>query len=418
MVAGQGQGIYLALPTMATADAMFDRVRQDNGWRRFFGDGEAQLALAHSADRLKLRLEEANRQDSGYGFSEEMSASRNCTAWLADSRKKALLADFGIGTLDQALLAVLPKRHQSLRLLGLVKKVLIVDEVHACDCYMGELLARLLRFHSALGGSVILLSATLPLSQRARYIRAFADGAELNAVRPAETAYPLASHFSSNGLVEQPLEARKESARHVEVQVLHEESKVQERLKNSLTQGRCVVWIRNSVADAVEAWKTWKAAYPDHPATLFHARFALVDRLRISKEQIETTFGPKSSSDTRRGKLVIATQVIEQSLDVDFDDMVTDLAPIDLVVQRAGRLQRHRRDTNGNRLEDSDTQDGRGGARLAALMPEPIENAGKRWMAEFLPKGGMVYPDHGKLWLTARCLLKTVGSNYLVKQGT
>lgn len=176
MASAGAQGLYLALPTMATADAMFDRVRKDDGWRRFFAAGAGQLALAHSADRLKLRLEEMNRRDAGYGQDEDASASRQCSAWLADSRKKALLADFGVGTLDQALLAVLPAKHQSLRLLGLANKVLIVDEVHACDCYMGELLARLLRFHAAQGGSAILLSATLPRNQRARYLEAPSPG--------------------------------------------------------------------------------------------------------------------------------------------------------------------------------------------------------------------------------------------------
>lgn len=409
MAAGHGRGVYLALPTMATADAMFDRVRRDDVWRRFFASGEAQLALAHSADRLKLRLEEANRQDAGYGSGEEDSASRNCTAWLADSRKKALLADFGVGTLDQALLAVLPARHQSLRLLGLANKVLVVDEVHACDSYMGELLVRLLRFHAALGGSVILLSATLPLSQRARYIKVFAEGADMTVVRPMEVGYPLASHFSTNGIAEQPLETRAESARHVVVHALHEEREVQERLQNSIAQGRCVVWIRNSVADAVETWKAWNASCPEYPATLFHARFALVDRLRIGKEKIEAVFGPDSTPVTRRGKLVIATQVIEQSLDVDFDDMVTDLAPIDLVVQRAGRLQRHKRDADGNRLQDPNIVDGRGDAQLVVLMPLPVEDAAKRWMTELLPRGAMVYPDHGKLWLTARWLFQNGG---------
>ena len=409
MAEGQGRGVYLALPTMATADAMFDRVRRDDVWRRFFASGEAQLALAHSADRLKLRLEEANRQDAGYGPGEEDSASRNCTAWLADSRKKAMLADFGVGTLDQALLAVLPARHQSLRLLGLANKVLVVDEVHACDSYMGELLVRLLRFHAALGGSVILLSATLPLSQRARYIKVFAEGADMTVARPMEVGYPLASHFSTNGIAEQPLETRAESARHVVVHALHEEREVQERLQNSLAQGRCVVWIRNSVADAVETWKAWNASCPEHPATLFHARFALVDRLRIGKEKIEAAFGPDSTPVTRRGKLVIATQVIEQSLDVDFDDMVTDLAPIDLVVQRAGRLQRHKRDVDGNRLQGTNIVDGRGDAQLVVLMPMPAEDAAKRWMTDLLPRGGMVYPDHGKLWLTARWLFQNGG---------
>lgn len=408
MADGQGQGLYLALPTMATADAMFDRVRGAEVWKRFFVNEHAQLALAHSADRLKLRLEEANRRDSGYKETEEQSASQACSAWLADNRKKALLADFGIGTLDQALLAVLPRRHQSMRLLGLADKVLIVDEVHACDCYMGELLSRLLRFHAALGGSAILLSATLPLAQRAHYIKAFSEGAEVTMVRPVETAYPLASHYSEGGLLEQPLETRAECARQVSVQALHDETEVLERLRQSLLQECCVVWIRNTVADAIETWRGWNESRPEYPAILFHARFALIDRLRIGKE-IEAAFGPQSTPATRHGRLVIATQVIEQSLDVDFDDMVTDLVPIDLIIQRAGRLQRHLRAADGRRLYEPGISDGRGGAQLAVFMPVPVEDASKGWMNDLLPKGGRVYLDHGKLWLTARWLTEHGG---------
>lgn len=288
--------------------------------------------------------------------------------------------------------------------------MLIVDEVHACDAYTGELLSRLLHFHAALGGSAILLSATLPLAQRYRYIKAFATGAEAPIVHPVETAYPLASHFSAKGLVERPLAPRTECVRRVSIQPLHEETQSFDRLHQAIAQGRCVVWVRNTVADAVESWTTWNAAHPEYPAVLFHARFALIDRLRIGKD-IETAFGPTSTPGTRRGKLVIATQVIEQSLDVDFDDMVTDLAPIDLIVQRAGRLQRHVRAADGARLYESGSSDGRGGPRLAVLMPVRVEDAGKGWISELLPKGGKVYPDHGKLWLTARWLRQHKGFN-------
>ncbi|MCU0843155.1 MAG: CRISPR-associated helicase Cas3', partial [Thiobacillaceae bacterium] len=407
MATGSGQGLYLALPTMATADAIFDRVRRDNGWRRFFAGGAGQLALAHSADWLKLRLEAINRRDADYGPGEDTSASRHCSAWLADSRKKALLADFGVGTLDQALLAVLPVRHQSLRLLGLTHKVLIVDEVHACDCYMGELLARLLRFHAALGGSVILLSATLPQNQRTRYLQAFAQGAGFTTEPPKCEAYPLATRLARAGLVEQPLPARESVSRRVEVRLLQEEAQAIAQLEEAIAQDRCAVWVRNTVADAVETWRHWNITHPNRPATLYHARFALNDRLRIG-ERLLADFGPESGPGTRRGRLVIATQVVEQSLDVDFDDMVSDLAPIDLLIQRAGRLQRHRRDGTGNRVP-GEIPDGRGGARLAVLAPEPTPDADAKWIKRLLPKTGKVYPDHGKLWLTARWLLDRGG---------
>lgn len=406
--AGRGQGVYAALPTMATADAMFDRVRKNDVWKKFFATDEPQLALAHSADWLKLRLEEVNRRDAGYGRDEESSASRNCTAWLSDSRKKALLADFGVGTIDQALLAVLPVRHQSLRLLGLSTKVLVVDEIHACDSYTGELLERLLQFHAALGGSAILLSATLPQSQRARYLRAFASGVGFTAPVPESTAYPLATHLHANGLGEQSITARAEVSRRVAVNAVHDEAAVLQRLFNTISRGGCAVWIRNTIVDALDAWRQWNALRPDHPATLFHARFALTDRLHVG-ETVLQDFGPRSGPATRAGRLVIATQVIEQSLDVDFDDMVTDLAPIDLIVQRAGRLQRHVRDVQGNRLQEPNRRDERGGARLTVFMPSLEGEIKKSWLTQLLPRAARVYPDHGQLWLTARWLVDNGG---------
>jgi CRISPR-associated endonuclease/helicase Cas3 len=400
---GHGEGVYLALPTMATADGMFDRLRKDDLWRRFFASAKPSLALAHSASDVKLRLEELNRKERDPNRDEETTASQDCATWLADSRKKALLADFGVGTIDQALIGVLPIRHQSLRLLGLSTKVLVVDEVHACDAYMGELLARLLTFHAALGGSAILLSATLPHAQRAKYINAFANGLSLKRVAPEKRDYPLATHFSTDGLDEEPVDAREEVSRTVAVTSLTDELAVFQWLWRAVAQGRCVVWVRNTVADAVASWREWNTAYPDCRAVLYHARFALSDRIRIGKE-IGAAFGPDSASDTRRGRLVIATQVIEQSLDVDFDDMVTDLAPIDLVIQRAGRLQRHVRDAHGNRIRCDDRRDGRGGARLAVLTPEASINADKAWPGPLLAKTGYVYPDRGWLWLTAKWL--------------
>lgn len=403
--AGQGSGVYIALPTMATADGMFDRLRTKERYKRLFASADVSLVLAHSADRLKLALEDANRRDSAYGARETETASRQCTAWLSDNRKKALLADFGVGTIDQALLAILSAKHQSLRLLGLSAKVLVIDEVHACDSYMGELLKTLLHFHAAMGGSAVLLSATLPQSQRTGYINAFASGVECDSQSAIETAYPLASHFSANGLTEQFVPARSEVSRFVRVKPVSDEGSAHEYIKEAVNRGRCVVWIRNTIFDAVAAWRKWQRDSPDSNAILFHARFALMDRLYIGKT-IENDFGDKSGTPSRQGKVVFATQVIEQSLDVDFDDMVTDLAPIDLIIQRAGRLQRHSRDALGNRITGNDE---RGGACLTVLMPEPLLNAQSNWYSQLFPKAKKIYPDHGKLWLTAYWLDENKG---------
>lgn len=404
--AHQGCGLYFALPTMATADAMLDRLCQPRAddtralWQGFFSSEDASLILAHSAAATKAKLDALKNRDAGYDAqTEEPSASQHSNAWLADSRKKALLADFGIGTIDQALLGVLPLKHQSLRLIGLATKVLVVDEVHACDCYMGELLQRLLRFHAAHGGSAILLSATLPIEQRERLLSAFAAGAGYPARSPAMTDYPLATHLHAHALDETPIQPRDSMSRRVAIDPIADEAGVNQRLETSIQHGACCAWVRNTVADAVEAWHQWNSEHPDTPAILFHARFALCDRLATA-ETIHQRFGPDSTADSRQGRLVIATQVIEQSLDVDFDDMVTDLAPIDLVVQRAGRLRRHTRDARGNRAQ----VEGRGSHRLGVLMPEPSHTAEADWYKGFLPKAASVYPDHGKLWLTARWL--------------
>src|SRR5206468_9255049 len=200
-------GIYLALPTMATANAMYARVHEI--FRRLFVEGSVpSLVLAHSASRMALlAMEEKNRVEQERGPGDE-TASCQCSDWLADNRKKALLAHVGVGTIDQALLAVLAARHQSMRLFGLCRKVLIVDEVHACDAYVHQLLCTLLRFHAALGGSAVLLSATLPARMRSELTGAFAESLGKPAERDLSTSYPLATHMTAEGLREHPVLAR------------------------------------------------------------------------------------------------------------------------------------------------------------------------------------------------------------------
>jgi CRISPR-associated endonuclease/helicase Cas3 len=391
-------GIYLALPTMATANAMHTRVREM--YRRLFVEGSsASLVLAHSASRMALAMEEQNRVERGFNPGEE-TGSRQCSDWLADSRKKALLAHVGVGTIDQALLAVLTARHQSMRLFGLCRKVLIVDEVHACDAYLHRLLCTLLRFHAALGGSAILLSATLPARMRSELTEAFAEGLGNGGKRTVSISYPLVTHLTAEGLREHPVSARESCCRQVGIRSLQSHSEVNEMLSQVLDAGGCACWVRNTVDDALDAYREWTARLGDERVTLFHARFALADRLRIESEVLRL-FGPSSAAEDRRGRLLIATQVVEQSLDLDFDGMVSDLAPIDLVIQRAGRLKRHSRDSEGNPLE---SRDQRGGAELGVFLLPPIAVADARWFSGAFPRAANVYPHHGQLWLTARWL--------------
>jgi CRISPR-associated endonuclease/helicase Cas3 len=401
MARGLGSGLFVALPTMATANAMFERVQAV--YRQLFAEGSLpSIVLAHSKSHLDLRIEET-RPDEPYGGNEPPTASRDCAAWLFDSRKKALLAQVGVGTIDQALMAVLPLDHQSLRLWGITDKVLVVDEVHACDEYVRGLLCALLRFHAALGGSALLLSASLPMAQRQQFLAAFAEGVGLPNPEPEASAYPLVTHLGGELLSETPVEARREASRRVEVEPLRNEEAVDAFLAAGLDRGECACWVRNTVDDALRGYERWAARLGEARVTLFHSRFTVADRARIEGDVLRR-FGPKSTAELRGGRLLIATQVVEQSLDLDFDRMVTDLAPVDLVIQRAGRLRRHRRDARGDRLADPAAPDERGSVVLGILAPEPVANAPENWYSSLFEKAAFVYTRHSRLWLTARWL--------------
>jgi CRISPR-associated endonuclease/helicase Cas3 len=400
-------GVYVGLPTTATADAIY--VRFGEVYRRLFAaTAEPSLILAHSTRDLSRQFRqsvlpavEAEEQDYG---DQEPTAGARCAAWLADNRKRALLAEAGVGTIDQALLAILYSKHQSLRLLGLFGKVLIVDEVHACDVYMHHLLQTLLRFHANLGGSAILLSATLPQTMRAESTAAFCEGAGILVPEPEQSAYPLLTQIGgSEPLLELPLATRPLVARRIEVEWLTDRDGVVTRIVQAARAGRCVCWIRNTVADAREAFSILTDSIESDKLILFHARFALCDRLD-KEHRVLDLFGKNSSAVDRAGRVVIATQVVEQSLDLDFDLMISDLAPIDRLIQRAGRLCRHVRDAKGNRIDDPEQPDLRGTPTLLVYGPQLHMDVSVDWFSEMFPRAAKVYPDHGQLWLAGRLL--------------
>ena len=406
MESGNADGIFVALPTMATANAMYERVA--NVYSKLFVD-DANLVLAHGSRNLvddfaKTIIQASSPENDSE--QEDETASARCTAWLADHNKRALLAQMGVGTIDQALLGVLHSKHQSLRLLGLFGKVLIVDEVHACDAYMQGVLEVLLEFHARAGGSVILLSATLPVHMKQKLLGAYAKGRKASCPAISEQSYPLATWWqaiSTNQLFQEPLATREAVTRTVAVNYQHDIVQVKNAVLDALNAGQCVCWIRNTIVDALEAHKLFANEIPAERITLFHARFCLSDRLN-AEELVLHKFGKESTHDLRKSQLVIATQVIEQSLDVDFDLLISDLAPIDRLVQRAGRLRRHSRDVQGNRLLADGAADQRGEPCLWVYAPEWTDEPSSTWVKNVLPKAGFVYPDHGQLWLTAKAL--------------
>ena len=354
---GAVDGITIALPTMATSNAMFARVEE---WvLRLFPNTQVQLALAHGRARREPRFQSLVDGRVRELDSDAPEASVMCARWLLN-RKRILLAQIGVGTIDQALQAALVVRHQFVRMFGLSRNVVIVDEVHAYDAYMEVLLEHLLAWLGALGVPVILLSATLPSERRAALSRAWAGDAsdvsgdqdDLAAARARP--YPLVSvtiqstgslATSNTVTLSPPVEEVRPSraltleraTRDVADSVYVE--RIAQRLVSAARAGARVVWIRNTVREAQRAYRAVAASAGFTEHLLFHARFRGCDRSGIEQAVLKR-FGKDAPLG---GRVLVATQVVEQSLDLDFDELHTDLAPIDLLFQRAGRLHRHQR---------------------------------------------------------------------------
>lgn len=412
MVDGRAAGAYWAMPTQATANAMYER--QADTVNALFdvtlGGARPSVALAHGQTRLHdgfratvLRADD-ERLDAGTSREPGFPASAACAAFLADDRRAALLADVGAGTVDQALLGALPSRFNTVRLFGMADKVLVFDEAHAYDAYMGVEVQQLLRFQAALGGSAIVLSATLSREQRETFANAWREGLEDGKRRVALFAdlpplvqsmdYPLATIVSRNGVDEERVEAAEWSRRRVPVRLVHEVGDALTHVVESARRGAAVAWIRNTVEDCLTAAAEVRAQ--GLKPIVFHARFAQGDR-QARERQVLELFGKGGSADGRRGAVLIASQVVEQSLDLDFDVLVTDLAPVDLLIQRAGRLWRHRELRTDQRPRDVVCE-------LVVLSPPPVVEPAKDWLTAVLPKTARVYRHAGVLWRTARAL--------------
>ncbi|MEM0653723.1 CRISPR-associated helicase Cas3' [Klebsiella huaxiensis] len=406
MTAGKAQGLYFGLPTMATANAMFDRMSES--WLALYQPGSRpSLVLAHSARGLMDRFNQSIWSGDLSGSEEpddKQPFSQGCAAWFTDSNKKALLAEVGVGTLDQAMMAVMPFKHNNLRMLGLNNKVLLADEIHAYDAYMSRILESLIEKQASDGNTTILLSATLSQQQRDRLVAAFAKGAKSRVEAPllGYDDYPWLTQVTGSAVISQHVETRKEVERSVKVGWMHSEQECIECIEQAVSQGKCIAWIRNSVDDAMGIYRQLLARgyVPAESLLLFHSRFAFYDRQRIENQAL-AEFGKKGGTQ-RAGKVLIATQVIEQSLDIDLDEMISDLAPVDLLIQRAGRLQRHIRDRNG--LVKAAGQDERDAPELLIFSPEWDDSPREDWFSGAMCNSAYVYPDHGRLWLTQRVL--------------
>jgi CRISPR-associated endonuclease/helicase Cas3 len=338
---GEANGLYFALPTIATSNGLFPRVEE--AARRLF-TGEVNLLLAHGKRTANPNFQRLLARPLTERYADEdREASVVCARWFLN-KKRALLGQLGVGTVDQAMQAVLRIRHHFVRTYGISTSVFVLDEVHAYDVYMEVILERLIEWLGALRTPVILLSATLPATRRESLCAAYRKGlaseelSESQTISPAP--YPLVTIASTHRNETHQLPTLP-ADRVVTLERLSSLQPIQEvlpRLIEAARQGAKVAWIRNTVTEAQETYHALCAQ--GVTATLFHARFRGVDRSRIEADVLQR-FG--KVRDESKGEVVIATQVIEQSLDLDFDWMVTDLAPVDLLIQRAGRLHRHQR---------------------------------------------------------------------------
>ena len=332
-------GVFFGLPTQATANGIFPRLL---GWADTQSEETLPQAikLAHGMAELNecyLRL-----QGRGVQLEEDAQEAHQVQVhqWFRGN-KQALLANFVIGTVDQLLLAALAQKHVMLRHLGLAGKVVIIDECHAYDTYMNCYLDRALEWLGWYKVPVILLSATLPARRRAELVEAYQQKKAVpDASWKTSCGYPLLT-WTDGAEVKQTAIPPDAPGKTVQLTTLTE-PELPALLRRKLAEGGCAGVIVNTVKKAQKIAQLLRESLPDKEVQLFHAQFLMPDRA-ARENQLMARIGKGSAPERRNDLIVVGTQVMEQSLDIDLDVLVTELCPMDLLLQRIGRLHRHHR---------------------------------------------------------------------------
>ena len=355
LAAGKVSGLYFAVPTRAAAKQLHTRVQRI--LERVYKENAPEAVLAipgmlKAGDYEGQRLPHWQVRWDDEGVKPQRWAAEHATRFLA--------APVAVGTVDQAMLASLKVKHAHLRGSALSRSLLVIDEVHASDAYMTRILKKLLEGHLSTGGYAMLMSATLGSEARAYFM-----DHELPSDRAARNIpYPAIWVMREK----EPQVARKIDRRKqvqtVSIPTMSEETTAELAVEAASNGGRVLV-IRNTVDVAIKTWTAIRRTGGEsllmkvgkHPA-LHHSRFAAEDRVLLD-EAVEASLAPSRERE-EGGCIVIGTQTLEQSLDIDADVLITDLCPIDVLLQRIGRLHRH----EISRLPSFDN------ARAYILMPE------------------------------------------------
>ncbi len=313
---GLATGIYFALPTQLTSNKIYERF---NDFLQTILAADKQLLplLLHSNARV-VKSEMGADADAGH-------------SWFSSS-KRGLLFPFSVGTLDQALLSVVNVRHNFVRSFGLLGKVVILDEVHSYDCYTSTLLQKLIENLKALNCTVIVLSATLSASKKA----------SLLSIKDSSNIYPLISGQPRNGSYFEK-EVSTTDQQVVSFSFKSRDCCIEEALSR-LKQGQQVLWIENTVKEAQKLYKdlAYKVKELGCECGLLHSRYTQFDRQAKENHWVSILGKNAQLERSKCGRLLIGTQVLEQSLDIDSDFLITSFAPTDMLLQRVGRLWRHK----------------------------------------------------------------------------
>lgn len=329
-------GVFFGLPTQATANGIFERFRK-------WSEGQSEefyhsIMLAHANAYFQPAFANMPKQMPEVDTDGDKGLIVHP---FFTGRKQSCIAEFVVGTVDRMLMAALKRRHTMMLHFGLAQKIVIIDECHSYDAYTNRYLERAIEWLSAYNVPVILLSATLPASRRKALVSAYTGIRPENIVFEKDAAYPVITWSDGANVFSREIEYGIGS-KDVAVERLPEETAIDEAIAAS-GKGACVGIICNTVRKAQMIADAAAERHEANKILLYHAQYIMPDRA-AKEERILKAAGKKSSASDRYGLIVVGTQVLEQSLDIDFDLLITELCPMDLLLQRIGRLFRHNRD--------------------------------------------------------------------------